>query len=199
MLKPTRTAFVILVLATIIPSAYSASNVAFELCENATPCMVSGTTKVLLEPAFEDYSYMLEDACVAMNITGDQCMIFSLMGPVGFNAMATVIDGNKAIVYDRRLSGVVGGDGAEGIIAHELGHHFCQHVGKNHMPSFEIEADVFAGAAMKRMNRTLAATLSYTEVLPESSSSSHPGKRERVVALTKGWTKPETANDCLRG
>ena len=186
-------------LALLISPVLSAESVSFKLCESNTPCMLVGAKKVLLEPAFEDYSYMLEDACNAMSIKGDGCMIFSLMGPVGFNAMATVINGDKVIVYDRRLSGVVGGDGAEAIIAHELGHHFCKHVGKVHEVRFEIEADVFAGAAMKRMSRPLVSALSYAEVLSENSTGSHPSRNDRIAALTKGWTFPETASDCLRG
>jgi hypothetical protein len=188
---------VAVVLAVVFAQTMSAQSAKFDICDDDIPCMKLDSKIVTLEPAFEDYSYMLEDACEAMNIEGEECMIFSLMGPIGFNAVATMIDGNKAIVYDRRLSSIVGGDGAEAIIAHELGHHVCKHLGKPHKLGFEIEADVFAGAAMKRMNRPLVAALSYVGILDENQTISHPFREQRIAAITKGWTRPETAKDCL--
>lgn len=49
------------------------------------------------------------------------CLI-PMNASIGGNALATVVDGKEVIVYDRELSPLVVSDGAEMIIAHELGH-----------------------------------------------------------------------------
>ncbi len=87
-----------------------------------------------------------------------------------------VIDGNKVIIYDRRLSDLVGYSGAFGILAHEVAHHYCRHqfdVSKNNWQA-ELEADRFAGAAAKRMKRSLEDALAMAVVLDERPSTSHP-------------------------
>src|SRR5690606_18573826 len=82
-----------------------------------------------LAPVFEDYAFMLEDACAAWGFdVGNECSIYTLMGDVGLNAFATKCDRKPVIIYNRDLTAIVGGDGAEFIIAHELGHHFCKHL-----------------------------------------------------------------------
>ena len=74
---------------------------------------------------------MLWEACRALKleIKAGECLIYPF---TTFNlkqgAVATVEDGNDVIVYDRTLSPRVGYSGAMGIIAHELGHHYCRHL-----------------------------------------------------------------------
>jgi Zn-dependent protease with chaperone function len=93
----------------------------------------AGDLIVSAYPAFEDYSFMLFDICDALGLaigTGE-CLIYPMNASLGGNALATIVDGNKLIVYDRELSLQVGSGGAEMIIAHELGHHQCRHLGKS--------------------------------------------------------------------
>jgi hypothetical protein len=144
--------------------------------------------KILVEPAFEDYAYMLEDACKSMNMTGEDCLIFPMMGDIKYNALAAKIDGNKVIIYDRRLSSIVGGDGAQAIIAHELGHHFCGHLNKQANSQHELEADIFAGAVMKKLGFTLETAKSYAVLLSKQPSSTHPARTSREQAIEMGWT-----------
>lgn len=151
---------------------------------------------VFIEPAFEDYMFMFFDVCDAMEIK--HCSYPVLMGDLGFNAMAARIEGvGDVIIYDRKLSSLVGGDGAEAIIAHELAHIKCGHLGTAHDMAgshlAELEADRFAGAAMRRMGRP-RETLDLLSVQP---TISHPGRAERVEALIEGYDAPETAKRCI--
>lgn len=86
--------------------------------------------KVVVTPAFEDYMYMMFDVCDAMQLSSEECKIYPMNGAIGGNAIATEVDGNRMIVYDRELSPIVGYEGAMAIIAHEVAHHYCGHLGK---------------------------------------------------------------------
>ncbi|WFR97568.1 hypothetical protein [Rhizobium tumorigenes] len=64
---------------------------------------------VFAVPAFEDYSYMLFDVCDAMGLTAEKgCDIYPMNASLGGNAIVTVQNGNKIVVYDRELSPKVG-------------------------------------------------------------------------------------------
>lgn len=154
---------------------------------------------VFIEPAFEDYMFMLFDICDAMKI--DYCSYPLLMGDLGFNAMAARIeDVGDVIIYDRKLSLLVGGDGAEAIIAHELAHIKCGHLETSYdMKSShlaELEADRFAGAAMKRMGRPRETLGMLVDVLEDQPTLSHPGKEDRIMALQQGYDSPDSAMLC---
>jgi hypothetical protein len=76
------------------------------------------------------------------------------------------------------------------ILAHEIGHHVEGHTLSNggSQPSLEIEADRFSGHVLARMGATLEqACAAINEVCEEKSSTTHPGKRTRLAALTNGW------------
>ena len=100
-----------------------------------------GRQSVEIVPAFEDYAFMLYDLCDGLGLTGDECLIFPMNGDLGGNAIATVVEGSPIIVYDRTLSQKAGYAGAMGIIAHELGHHRCGHLGTAPDPRKELAAD----------------------------------------------------------
>jgi Peptidase family M48 len=156
-----------------------------------------GNKRVRIVPAFEDYSDMVEDVCNSLSIPTADCLFYTMNGNVS-NALAMVIDGNKVIIYDRRLSDLVGYSGAFGILAHEVAHHYCRHqfdVSKNNWQA-ELEADRFAGAAAKRMKRSLEDALAMAVVLDDRPSTSHPPADLRRKAIEAGWNKPETARTC---
>lgn len=153
-----------------------------------------GDAEVFIYPAFEDYAYMMFDVCDALGLTIDSgnCNIFPMNGALGGNAIATVIDGNRVIVYDRTLSSSIGHDGALGVIAHEIAHHYCGHL--NHRtpnPNDELEADQFAGVAFRRMNLSLDQALAMTTILDDRPSVSHPAKADRENAISTGWHNPD--------
>jgi hypothetical protein len=157
--------------------------------------LAEGGPPVPLEPAFEDYSYMLYDTCDAIAL--EDCSYLTLMGEIGFNAVATLCPPDwGAIIYDRRLSGIVGSEGAETIIAHELGHLQCGHLKTidetaEQAQAEELEADAFAGAAMRMRGFQRDALRAVLPVLSEQPSLSHPARAERLLALQKGYDDPE--------
>lgn len=156
-----------------------------------------GKQVVFATPAFEDYTEMFFDLCDAMELKiGGECQIYPMNAEIGLNAIATEQDGNRLIVYDRRLSPRVGYEGAMMIIGHELGHHFCRHIGKPADPRQELEADRFAGAAMRKAGFTLNQALAAIPILDERPSKSHPGRSQRVKAITAGWNDPATGKTC---
>ncbi|MDC1297648.1 hypothetical protein N8Z37_05120 [Octadecabacter sp.] len=153
----------------------------------------------MLEPAFEDYSYMLYDACFAWDIPLESgCSIYPMMGAINRNALATTCNGNKIIIYDRRLSPNLGYIGAQAVIAHELGHHICGHLGasliSNHQS--ELEADRFAGATLRLMGFSRESAGRYANILSDHATPTHPSRLERLAALRAGWDNPYRDNVC---
>ncbi|MUT27251.1 M48 family metalloprotease [Mesorhizobium japonicum] len=153
---------------------------------------------VAVIPAFEDYAFMMFDACDAMHLTGGECAIFPMNADLDGNAIATILGGNPVIVYDRTLSQKVGYEGAMAIMAHELGHHYCRHLGSPPNPLKELEADRFAGAAMRNAGMSLENALAMAELFDGRPSRTHPAKGDRVAAIKAGWKNPISAKDCRR-
>jgi hypothetical protein len=75
------------------------------------------------------------------------------------------------------------------VLAHEVGHHVRLHtviVGRDH--EFELEADYQAGFILRRMGATLEqAQAAFRSIAPEQASATHPGRAQRVQAVTLGW------------
>jgi len=189
---------VVLLSATLFVSqAVSAQKSIIDLSEDqATLHFPFDGNKVVITPAFEDYTFMLFDVCDVMKLTADECVIYPMNGDLGGNAFATVLDGNKLVIYDRKLSGILGYSGAQMIIAHEVGHHYCDHLGKKPNPLSELAADRFAAAAMRLIGHSLADTLSTVPLLSERPSKSHPANTDRVRVIVDGWENPESGKQC---
>lgn len=151
---------------------------------------------VRIEPAFEDYLFMLEDICDALGFKNKECLIYTMNGDLSGNAVATILNGGKIIVYDRRLSPIVGYDGASMIIAHELAHHVCDHLTRKPDPTMELEADAFAGAAMRLMDRPLSSAMDAAVIFSERPGASHPSKAQRAKAIKAGWENPTLGKSC---
>ena len=153
-----------------------------------------GDTTVEMVPAFEDYAAMMFDVCSAMSV---QCDVYPMNADLGGNAIATEVDGNLVIVYDRNLSEALGYEGAIGVIGHEIGHLYCGHIyDPNSGPQAELEADAFAGAAMRQLGFTPGDALAMTVILSDRPSPSHPARSDREVALIAGFDDPEGAKSC---
>jgi len=86
--------------------------------------------------------------------------------------------------------------GATMVITHELRHHYCHHLGTAADPRKELAADRFAGAAMHPSKMSLDAALSAVPILDERPSKSHPGRADRVKAITDGWNDPAVGKKC---
>ena len=76
------------------------------------------------------------------------------------------------------------------VLAHELGHHVRLHTvlpGREH--EFELEADYQAGYIMRRMGATIdQAQQLFRTIGTEAATPSHPGRAQRLQAVTLGWT-----------
>jgi hypothetical protein len=111
------------------------------------------------------------------------------------NAFATIISGKRWIVYDNNFLERVDYYSKTkwasiSILAHEMGHHYYNHVvdGKGSTPPKEIQADYFSGVLMAKLGAGLEESIAAIQnVASEQASSSHPGKKDRVDAITKGW------------
>lgn len=118
------------------------------------------------------------------------------------NAVAVVYNGKRYILYsDRFLSSInnaVHTDWAGvSILAHEIGHHLNGHtlLGGGSNPADELEADEFSGFVLRKMGASMAEAQAAIDLLSEEENSrTHPGKRYRLAAISKGW---KSANDQL--
>ena len=123
------------------------------------------------------------------------------------NAYATIINNSRWIIYDNNFLEDIDAYTATkwasiSILAHEMGHHYYNHVvsRSGSTPPKEIEADAFSGYVMQRIGATLNESVAaISAIATDYASSTHPAKRDRVAAITRGWNlgtgaAPPTAN-----
>ncbi len=116
------------------------------------------------------------------------------------NAYATISRGQRFIVYDNNFLEDIDAYAKTkwasiSIMAHEMGHHFYNHVvsgqGSN-IPS-EIEADAFSGFILQKEGASLAFALAaMTAIGTDRASNTHPAKADRLAAITRGWNAAKT-------
>jgi hypothetical protein len=101
------------------------------------------------------------------------------------NAYATIINKIRWIVYDNdfleNLDAYASTKWASiSVLAHEIGHHYYNHVIKNQgstIPS-EIEADKFSGYVMQKLGATVEqAKAAMEKIGTDRASATHPAKR----------------------
>lgn len=111
------------------------------------------------------------------------------------NAYATVIRNQRYIIYDNgfleNLDSYAKTKWASlSVMAHEMGHHYRNHVLDNRgsTPAKEIEADYFSGYVMAKMGAGLNDALAAMQnIASERGSSTHPAKASRLTAISQGW------------
>jgi hypothetical protein len=111
------------------------------------------------------------------------------------NAYATIIRNARWIIYDNDFLEDVDAYSATkwasiSVLAHEMGHHYYNHVvnGQGSTPPKEIEADAFSGYVMQKLGANLNESLAaMNAIASDQASSSHPAKRDRLSAITRGW------------
>jgi hypothetical protein len=111
------------------------------------------------------------------------------------NAVATVINNKRYIIYDPTLLRIVDKNSnsywnSMSILAHEIGHHLSGHTMKNDIDSHkrELEADKFSGFILFKMGATLEQAIYTISLLgTEIDSESHPSKYRRIQSITNGW------------
>jgi hypothetical protein len=121
---------------------------------------------------------------------------FTLREQFGINnAYATILNNQRYIVYDNdfleNLDAYAKTKWASiSALAHEMGHHYRNHVVSNSgsTPPKEIEADYFSGYVMAKLGASLSqATQAMSLIASPQASASHPGKADRLDAITRGW------------
>jgi hypothetical protein len=111
------------------------------------------------------------------------------------NAYATILSGQRFIVYDNSFLEDIDAYAktkwaSMSIMAHEMGHHYYNHVVSSSGSTVpkEIEADAFSGYVMEKMGATLQQALAaMTAIGTDQQTITHPAKADRLVAITRGW------------
>lgn len=84
--------------------------------------------------------------------------------------------------------------GAYFLLAHEIGHHLKRHdfeeKDPNHLKYNELEADVFAGSALRALGATLEEAKEALNQLPKmEKTETRPSKSSRIEAMILGWNR----------
>lgn len=111
------------------------------------------------------------------------------------NAYATIINRVRWIIYDNDFLEDIDAYASTkwasiSVLAHEMGHHYYNHVVNSggSTPPKEIEADAFSGFVMAKLGATLDQSLAAMQAIAsDRASASHPAKRDRLTAITRGW------------
>jgi hypothetical protein len=111
------------------------------------------------------------------------------------NAYATISQGRRFIVYDNNFLEDIDAYAKTkwasiSIMAHEMGHHYYNHVvsGQGSTVPSEIEADAFSGFMLQKEGATLEQALAAMNAIgTERETATHPAKVARLTAITRGW------------
>ena len=111
------------------------------------------------------------------------------------NAYATISGGRRYIVYDNNFLEDIDEYArtkwaSRSIMAHEMGHHYYNHVVSmqgSTIPS-ELEADAFSGYITQKTGGTLEQALAAMNAIgADRASATHPAKADRLAAITRGF------------
>jgi len=140
----------------------------------------------------EKVGYIIEAAGVAAN--------FQLRCAPGVDLYVTHSDNSRFLLYNTsflyRFDNRNRYWGAYFLLAHEIGHHLKKHSFDEkdtyHLKYNELEADVFAGAALRMLGATLEETQRGIEslVLPPKTNT-RPAKSSRIEAAVLGWHRQD--------
>lgn len=113
------------------------------------------------------------------------------------NAVATIINDERYILYDSRLLDFANNQADSfwssiSILAHEIGHHLSGHtlnqLNDNHKA--ELEADKFSGFVLYKMGASLEqASNAISKMASNYDTDSHPSKERRLKAISNGWNE----------
>lgn len=113
------------------------------------------------------------------------------------NAVATIIDNKRYILYDPKLLSNADQQSSSywssmSILAHEIGHHLSGHTitNKGSNPFDELEADQYSGFILYKLGASISqATQAIESLGSDKASMTHPAKADRIKAILKGWNE----------
>ena len=116
------------------------------------------------------------------------------------NAIATIIDEQRYIIYDPNLFKKVNVTtnsywSSISILAHEIGHHLSGHtlLMKSGKLKSELEADKYSGFVLYKMGATLnQALLAIKKLGSNTDNKTHPSISKRINAIKDGWNQANT-------
>ncbi|NOD96897.1 hypothetical protein GS610_06710 [Ruegeria sp. HKCCD6228] len=112
------------------------------------------------------------------------------------NACVTIDSQNRRVIYyneewlERKTKGNVWLK--LGIFAHEIGHHINNHsLESDSLSKYrrELNADEFAGAALRRLGATEEQAIAWTRLTSVGDSNSHPARRYREASALTGYRR----------
>jgi hypothetical protein len=116
------------------------------------------------------------------------------------NAAAVVYQNQRYILYNpsfiNKLDKVANDKWASiSVLAHEIGHHLLGHTldGRGSQIPKELNADEFSGLVLRRMGASLQQSqLAMQLISSPHASATHPGQKDRLAAISKGWNSTTT-------
>ncbi len=165
--------------------------------QKTTPCGFKIPPKPLFKTKFQS---VYEAAGIVKNMLDSIQWKenFSLREQNGINnAYATIINRTRWIIYDNdfleNLDSYAYTKWASiSVLAHEMGHHYYNHVvsSKGSSVPVELEADFFSGYTLAKYGATLEQSIAAMQAIgTDRATSTHPAKKDRVNAITKGWNE----------
>jgi hypothetical protein len=165
--------------------------------QKSTPCGFKIPPKPLFKTKFQS---VYEAAGIVKNMLDSIQWKenFSLREQNGINnAYATIINRTRWIIYDNdfleNLDAYAYTKWASiSVLAHEMGHHYYNHVvsSKGSSIPVELEADFFSGYTLAKYGATLEQSVMAMQTIgTDQATSTHPAKKDRVNAITKGWNE----------
>jgi hypothetical protein len=147
--------------------------------------------KLLLNPANNREVTQIE---TILNFTGLSKNFEIYSAPIE-NAVATLINNQRYILYDPRLLNHADTNShaywsSMSILAHEIGHHLQGHTLEKggSTPDKELEADRFSGHVLYKMGASLEqAIAAINRYGSDTDTPTHPSKYKRINAIKNGW------------
>ncbi|MBC7936887.1 MAG: M48 family metalloprotease [Rhizobacter sp.] len=111
------------------------------------------------------------------------------------NAYATILNQKRWIIYDNDFLEDIDSYASTqwasiSVLAHEMGHHYYNHVvsSSGSTPPKEIEADAFSGYVLSKLGASLQQSVAAMQAIgSDYASASHPAKADRMNAISRGW------------
>jgi hypothetical protein len=180
-------------------------NTSLQAAEQSTICDYSGCQelqlKLVKEPTVTGFSTsqvweVVEDILQISGLAPN--FEVSASNEVG-NAAALIRNGQRYLAYNKNWMSRLKGDEMTSwrlyaVMAHEIGHHLQGHTldSRGSHPKIELEADNYAGFILAGLGASLKEALVLWQGLSKSGSSTHPARKDRLLAVTKGWQRWHT-------